>query len=348
MPLVDRLFLAAMLLAMPAAGLGQDAAEAFEPLAIARCSPGEAAIATQGFIRLGGAEQWVTIRGADCGNPVVLFLHGGPGNPMSPYSAAIFADWERDFTIVQWDQRGAGRTYGRNPALSEADLSVGRMAEDGIELAAQLAAALDQPRIILVGSSWGSVLGVHMARARPDLFHAYVGVSQLVAYRENQEASYRAVLALAGAAGDAETVARLDALGPPPWTDPRAFGILRRATRAYEARSAVRAPLYATPEAAADDEAGEEYSYLQFVGLAGDGMFAGVDLPSLGHRFGIPVYVVHGAEDLVTVPEVARRYFESIEAPDKRFILLPDTGHDPNRAIMSAVLDLLKERARHW
>ena len=182
-----------------------------------------------GYVAIGGIEQWVTIRGSSCANPVVLFLHGGPGNPLSPYAERIYADWERDFTLVQWDQRGAGRTFARNPPPDA--LTIARMAEDGIALTLHLRTRLGQPKVILVAGSWGTVLGVHMARARPDLFHAYVGAGQMVDYRENQAASYRRLLTLARAAGDEATLAAIEAMGAPPWTDPRNAGILRRATR---------------------------------------------------------------------------------------------------------------------
>ena len=334
MRVLVRLLLAAPLLLLPPAAAAQS---------------GGGALDTEGFIVLGGAEQWVTVKGADRRNPVILFLHGGPGNTLSPFSSTIYGDWEQDFTIVQWDQRGAGRTYGRNPALSEADLTVERMVQDGIELATYLTEHLHTRKIVLVGTSWGSVLGVHMAKARPDLFHAYVGVSQLVGYRENQTASYGKLLAAARAAGDEATVSLMEAVGPPPWSDTRSFGKLRRAIRAYEAKSSVGspaswwvpAPAYATAARAAEYEAGEEYSYLQFVGLAGDGMFSRIDLRELGPEFEVPFFLVHGAEDLLTVPEVARRYFEWVVAPEKDFVLLDRTGHDPNAAVRDTVHGIL-------
>ncbi len=92
----------------------------------------------------------------------------------------------------------------------------------------------------------------------------------------------------------------------------------------------------------ADYEAGEDYSYLQFVGLAGDGMLSTVDLPQLGTTFDVPVFLVQGAEDLVTVPAVAKTYFDSIRAPRKRYVLLPATGHDPNPSTIDAIHKLLK------
>jgi pimeloyl-ACP methyl ester carboxylesterase len=192
-----------------------------------------------------------------------------------------------------------------------------------------------------------------MAKAQPDLFRAYVGVGQLVSYRNNQSASYAKLIALARAAGDKETLGRIEALGPPPWTNPRAFGILRRATRAYEAKSAMPAPKgwwvpaahYASREAEADYEAGEEYSYIQFVGMKGDGMYAGVELDRLGRRFEVPMYFIQGAEDLVTTPEVARAFFVRLLAPRKEFVLVERTGHDPNQASVDAVYAILKKDA---
>ena len=316
------------------------------------CPTATEKIDEQKFVPIGGIEQWITIRGTRCDNPVVLFLHGGPGNTMSPYAINIYGAWEKEFTLVQWDQRGAGKTFGRNPAAAESTLTIERMMQDGVELAAYLVRHLNTKKIILVGGSWGSVLGVHMAKSRPELFHAYVGTGQLVSYKENETASHGKVLALARAAGDAKTVAAIEALGAPPWTNPRNFGILRRATRVYEAKTStpapkfwwVPAPLYATPAAEASYESGEEYSYLQFVGLQGNGMLSKVDLPALGLDFDVPVFLIQGSEDLVTTAEVAKRFFESITAPQKEYVLLPNTGHDPNVAMIDAQYHILKKR----
>ena len=309
----------------------------------AACAAAGQPVREEGFVSLGGIEQWVTVKGADCANPVILFLHGGPGNPLSPYADALYGAWEKDFTLVQWDQRGAGRTFGRSPP-GESALSVERMAADGVELAGYVTRRLGAKKVILLGGSWGSILGVHMAKARPELFHAYVGVSQVVSYRENPAASYAKASALAKAASDEKTVAALASIGPPPWENPRNFGILRRATRAYEAKVATPAPKawwapapgYDTRERLAETEEGEDYSYLQFVGRKGDGLFSKVDLAKQGAAFAIPVFLVHGAEDLVATPEIARRYFDGISAPRKAFVLVPQAGHDPNPALIEA------------
>lgn len=343
-----------MIAAMVVAGSASPVRSASQATpAPAPCAPGQR-IGEQRFVPIGGIDQWITITGENCANPVILFVHGGPGNPLSPYADSLFAGWEKDFTLVQWDQRGSGWTYARKPPAAGSMLTLERMIADGVAVAEYLTRRLGTPKVILVGGSWGSVLAVHMARARPDLFHAYVGFAQMVSYRENPAASYASTIAAARAAGDEATVAALEALGSPPWKNPRSFGILRRATRVYEAKTTdpapgswwVRPAVYDTPELRESYEEGEDYSYLQFVGLQGDGMFSRVDLPALGSDFRLPVYIVQGAEDLVTVPEIAKRYFDRIAAPDKQFVLVPRTGHDPNRAMLAAVHALITRAAR--
>lgn len=109
----------------------------------------------KGFVSIGGIEQWVTVKGDSCANPVILFISGGPGNPLSVYSDAVYGAWAHDFTLVQWDQRGAGMTYGRSPPAEDSALSIEQMSADGTELAAYLANRFGKAKVILWGSSWG-------------------------------------------------------------------------------------------------------------------------------------------------------------------------------------------------
>ena len=318
------------------------------------CTPDKptGSIHAQGFVRIEGIDQWVTIDGARCDNPVILFVHGGPGNPNTPYAEAVYGAWQQDFTLVQWDQRGAGKTFGRNPGTVNTVLTVDQLTRDGIALAEWVNQRLGQKKLILMGSSWGSVLGVHMAQRRPELFHAYIGTAQLVAEQVNMAAFYAKTLARVRAAGDEKTTAALIAAGAPPWFNPRAFGVVRRASRPLEATRTTAppahwwrpAPAYATPQALVDAEQGEEYSWLQFVGLKNNGMAATIDLPKLGTRFALPVYLVQGTEDLLTPPDVTQPYFDSLQAPDKAMVQVPLAGHDPNEPLLAAQLQVLKER----
>jgi len=318
-------------------------------LALVSLTCGAEPIDEAGYVAIGGIRQWVTIEGQDSTNPVVLIVHGGPGNPNTPFAHKLFGSWSKDFTVVQWDQRGAGKTYAASKPAEGEVLTMERLSQDGTEVARYAMQRLGKHKLILMGGSWGSALAVNMAMAAPELFDAYVGTAQLVNYQADMAASYRKTLALAKAADDGESLGKLEKLGPPPWTDPRAFGVLRRITRKYEAGRSEPPPKgwfafgpgYDTPDYEAAYEAGEDYSFLNFVGLAGDGMGPKIDLRKLGVRFAMPVYLLQGEEDLVTPPEISRAYFDELVAPKKEFIPLSRTGHDPNRSMIDAQFTVL-------
>src|SRR5579864_8679733 len=100
------------------------------------------------YVHLGGIDQWVTIRGEDRQNPVLLFVHGGPGDVTNPWSFALFAAWERYFTVVQWDQRGAGRTLRKSGRAIAPTITVERMVQDGLELSEYLRKHLGKEKIL--------------------------------------------------------------------------------------------------------------------------------------------------------------------------------------------------------
>ena len=166
----------------------------------------------------------------------------------------------------------------------------------------------------------------------------------MVNYQDDLKVGYARTLALATAASDSEAMARLEALGAPPWTNPRAFGVLRRISRRYEALVSEPPPAgwftfgpgYDTPAYEADYTAGEDYSFFAFVGPANNGMGPGIDLRALGLDFAMPVYMLQGEEDLVTPTQVSRAYFDELSAPQKTFVSLARTGHDPNRIMIDA------------
>ncbi len=182
-------------------------------------------IAEARFIPLGGIQQWVTIRGADRSNPVLLFLHGGPGDAQSALTS-VYSPLENDFVLVQWDQRGAGRTLGHSDAEHQAN-SLPRLVEDGVELTRYIRSYLHTNKVLLVGHSWGSFLGAQIVHREPSLFRAFVGIAQVVSWREIVEAQYRYTLAQARGQSDAAAVQALEALGGPPLGNFNRYLVLR-------------------------------------------------------------------------------------------------------------------------
>src|SRR5438067_2891415 len=175
------------------------------------------------YVEIGGIEQWITIRGEDRKNPVLLFLHGGPGDATNPWGYAGFRNWLKYFTVVQWDQRGAGRTFGRNAAATASSITIERMVQDGVELSELLSKRLQKDKIVLVGHSWGSTLGVFMAKARPELFYAFVGTGQVADPTRNYAVAHAALVERASREGNTRALQELNEVGPPPYKDGTGF-----------------------------------------------------------------------------------------------------------------------------
>ena len=144
-------------------------------------------------VNIGGVDQWLHIRGRNRDNPVLLMLHGGPGGPAIGFMDTMQRPWEDFFTVVQWDQRQTGKSY--YPADDEnAPLTVKQFIEDTEEVIDYLRAYLEKDKLFIIGTSWGTVLGMHMIKRKPECLHAYVGVGQAVNWLESEKAVYQRLL----------------------------------------------------------------------------------------------------------------------------------------------------------
>lgn len=313
-------------------------------------------IHNQGYVQIGGIKQWVTIRGSNCANPVLLFVHGGPGNPLSLYSDSLYKGWEKEFTLVHWDQRGSGKTYEANQEPGEltmekfqkTELTTDLIVSDGVEVANYVRKVLNKNKLIITGTSWGSVVAVKMITRQPEAFHFYVGLSQLVNYHKNTLQSYELALTRSVKLNDEKSNALLKAMGPPPWTNVRSFGQLRKIIRDYEGRATDPQPEltiaeeYATDSARAAYYAGEEFSFVKFVGFKGDGMAQAIALDKEHTEFQIPVYFIQGKEDMLTASEITKSYYRLIKAPRKKLVTIKRAGHEPTEAMLKKQFELIK------
>jgi pimeloyl-ACP methyl ester carboxylesterase len=321
-----------ILVLLVAAGLGWRALRQ-QQLSEAMAIRSPHGIDERGYVRIGGIEQWITIRGQDRDNPAILVLHGGPGAPLSPLPSH-FLPWEGYFTVIQWDQRGAGKSYQPSGAAPSIEL----MVRDALEVSEYARNRLHRSKIILVGHSWGSVLGVYTVRARPEIFEAWVGTGQIVNMQRNEVVAYDRVLAQARARGDKAAVEALEKSGAPPYREIRQMGVERRWAMQYEpglhfgplGPGGLLVELLSAPDYSLKDldnyfkgmTGGDDYC-----GQAMDGPMMRVDLPSLGTDFPVPFFVVEGSEDDITPAAPAKAYFDKITAPRKAFSLIPDAGH---------------------
>ena len=286
------------------------------------------------WLTAGGVRQSVVLRGH--GPTPLLMVHGGPGASLLPFARQIAraTQLEDAFTLAYWEQRGTGRSRGR---LVEADLTLERIVSDAAVVAAWLAARFGRPPVV-VGHSWGTVVGVRLAAARPDLVAAYVGAGQVVCVREQERRSTAWACAQAAAAGDRGALRTLARLGSPPHT---AAGMLRQ--RAVLARyggvwhghgqgALVLAGLY-------DYLTTPEYSVRDLWRQARDPAFSlralmpdklTVDLGQQVRRIDVPAWFVAGAHDQITPLGLVRPYVDALDAPaGKRLVVFETSAHLP-------------------
>lgn len=328
--------LAGILVGLTAAGLGFRAYRqhlAAETLAIR--SP--AGVQEGAFVDIGGIKQWIQVRGEDRDNPVLLFVHGGPGGTTLPISSG-WRPWEKHFTIVQWDQRGTGRTYGAAGDTLAPTMTLERMTQDGIELAEYLRTHLHKDRIVLVGHSWGSFLGIHMVKQRPDLFSAYVGTGQVVG-RTTFEKAFALMIArlqaLAHSKHNSDALAELTPIASQPTLTPDNRLIADKWSKvlglppADGFQFAGHVPPLFMPDVSLLDlynwRRGAAFSAKYLTGRYGP-MFQG-DMASIGFEFAIPMFFIQGDADGVTPGEPAEQYFKEITAPHKEFVWVRGGDH---------------------
>jgi pimeloyl-ACP methyl ester carboxylesterase len=284
------------------------------------------------YVKIGGIDQWVQIRGQDRENPILLCLHGGPGATWTPLTM-LFLPWEKDFTVVQWDQRGAGKTLeATGPAIADT-MSVDRMAQDGIELSEYLKNHLHKEKIIILGHSWGSVLGVEMIRRRPDLFYAYVGTGQVADMPASMKSEHEYSLEKARAAGEKKAVSELQAIGSPPYHSMEQFQTHYKWLLHYETPSDREAGtvslaklIFGAPNFTLRDNS---YRAEGFLSVSNKHLMPEVltlNPSSLGTDFQLPIFFFQGSDDAVTSASLAKAYFDQINAPQKEYVAMPG-GH---------------------
>jgi pimeloyl-ACP methyl ester carboxylesterase len=305
----------------------------------ARRRPLPGSIATLEQVKLGGVNQGLLIRGHDVANPVLLYLHGGPGtSELGMVRMHNMPTLEKHYTVAVWDQRGAGLSYdAREP---ESGMTVEQFVADAHDLTLLLCQRFQQRKIYLVGHSWGSLLAVLVVQRHPELYHAYVGVGQAVDMQEGERISYEWTLAQAQKVGDKRSVARLQAIGPPPYLGELRPKLMtqRRILGKYggEVHGNPRGGMSTLLRGLLRSS---EYSWLDRINVF-RGIFANMHLmwPKIIHidlrvqvpEIKVPVYFLEGRYDYEAPAVLAERYFQLLIAPRKVLIWFELSAHFVN------------------
>ena len=297
---------------------------------------------------LNGTEQWITIRGRDTRNPVLLNLGmGGPGGGGFA-SRTLFEPLEQHYTVVSWDEPGTGKSIGAVP-LDQ--LTKQRFVEDGRALTELLRQRFDQQRIYLYGVSWSSILGIWLIQQYPQLYHAFVSSGQMVNTTENDQLGYQLALEFSRQRGDQRTVRALEVNGPPPYAGENpVFRYLTYLDVLNDymgsPRYAFVAPLipFAAPEYGLVDKVNHTRGLIDSFNVVYP-QLTGLDLAKQATALRVPVYFFVGRGDVNAMAPLVEDYVSKLTAPHKELIWV-DGGHGLGSAETGQFVDTMVNRVR--
>lgn len=286
-------------------------------------------------VTLNGRKEWISIRGQNKKNPVLLFLAGGPGGSQMAAVRHDLAELEKHFVIVNWDQAGSGKSYG---SVKRRDITVDTYIEDGLELADYLCKAFEQEKIYLLGESWGSALGVFLIDRAPELFHAFIGTGQMVSFLDTETTDYQLALSLARKKGDSKTVKKLEKNGKPPYYGKDVTwksAVYLNYLSAYMTRNPeIQNSGYNTFRDLFSSEYGmiDKVNYLRGIVNTFNTVYPqlyGIDLRTDFPSLEVPVYFFLGRHDINAPISLAEDYYNVLSAPHKEIVWFEHSGHSP-------------------
>jgi proline iminopeptidase len=276
------------------------------------------------------------VRGKDLNNPLLLYVHGGPGDAIMGVSWSFQRPWEDYFTVVEWDQRASGKTYASNDWQTvQPTMKIDRFVSDAEELVQFLRTKYHKRKIVLLGHSWGTVIATELAQRHPEWFSVYVGTGQVVDTRQSERLGYEETLKEAQAAHNTGALQDLKALAPYPGTSgPISFdktmkerkwlvhygGYTWRNTNDHYEDLMRLSPDYTDADVKGYEKGDEkspraiwdEFSEVNFWKR---------------NVFRCPVVLLQGSHDLNVSHELVARWYATLQAPEKKLVWFPNSSH---------------------
>lgn len=296
----------------------------------------EDGIDTEEIIEIGDTKQYLSIRGYDVNNPVLLVLHGGPGSPLTAEQYLYQRGWEKHYTVVNWDQRNVGKTYFLNDPEKVTDtLSISRAVKDTKDVVLYLKEKFKKDNVIILGHSWGTILGTTFAQKYPEHVGGYIGISQGIDVLNTERIGYKRTLKAVKAADDKESFDYLSQYPDYPFVDGKYKGTvlqkvgnikrkyLQNGITVNQMKNIIFSPDYTLNDITYYFK---DIASLQS-GLFDELLYKGYTIESLSRDYDFPVFYIMGEYDGVTPPDLAKKYFNSINAPYKEFLTVKNSGH---------------------
>jgi len=309
------------------------------PITDLQGKPIEGSISVIEKISLGDLDQYIIIRGADSTKPVMLFLHGGPGSPEAAFMKHFNPDIEKDFVMVYWEQRGAGKSWSKDIPVESMNME--QFISDTRELSEYLSERFKQERIYIMGHSWGSLLGILTAYKHPELYRAYFGIGQACYQFKGEQISYEWAKQQARQHNDKKAIETLAGLSFPDslansdiWIDylmnQRKYvnkfsgGTTRDITGMW--------PLVKIVFKTREYTIGDKLNFMNGSMFSLEHMWNEVIHANLFDEIDsmqVPVYIFHGKYDFTTPHSVAKDFYDQLKAPEKGFFTFENSAHSP-------------------
>lgn len=292
-------------------------------------------------ITLGGAPSHIRVRGTSSENPLLLFLHGGPGGPDRHLVLKHQSALADVCTLICWDQRGSGKSYTRAQAREE--MTIDLIVRDAEELIEYLCKKFNKEKLYVVGHSWGSVLGVLLAQRKPERLAAYVGMGQVVDLDENERLAYKFVWDEANRRGDKKAIRDLQRIGEPvdgSYGSLKNLMIQRNIMTKYgggvynETESiwkSVIVPVLKSPEYSLIDLYRYARGSYYCIGQLWNEVTVNIRFNKTVRALDMPVYITQGVHDENTPSSIAKAWFDELQAPHKEWIPFEKSAHSPIR-----------------
>jgi len=286
-------------------------------------------------VELNGHKQWISLRGWDKNNPVLLFLAGGPGGTQMAAVRHELSDLEKDYVVVNWDQPGSGKSYD---ATDIKDITVETYIEDGQALTEYLTERFDKEKIYLIGESWGSALGIFLIDHYPESYHGFIGTGQMIDFEETERMDYQLAMEIAREKNDRKMIGKLEDKGVPPYYGKdvlwRSATYLNYLSHQMSSNPEIHNSGYNTFR----DIGSSEYGMLDKVNYARGiintfnhvyQQLYDIDLREDYAELEVPVYFFLGRHDLNAPTSLVEEYVEILEAPEKEILWFEHSGHNP-------------------
>lgn len=286
-------------------------------------------------VNLNGRDEWISIRGKDKNKPILLFLAGGPGGSQMAAERNNLAALEDDFVVVNWDQPGSCKSFG---VIDTKDITINIYIQDGYALTDYLCKTFGKDKIYIVGESWGSALGIFLAKEHPEKYYSFIGTGQMVDFTKTDEMDYEKAMEIAQNKNDTKLINKLKANGKPPYYgDDIAWKFLtyNNCLNEYMSENSdIQNFNYDTMKTICSPEYDivDKINYFMALFKTFNHFYPqlyNIDLRKEYAKIDVPVYFFIGRHDVNAPTSLTEDYYKCLEAPEKNLIWFEHSGHDP-------------------